>query len=319
VINGSTDKVVATLAKVTAFGSDYAYDPDNGVVYLISTPGPTGVSDLSRLPTKSPWTVTTITVGKDAFYANYDPATLDLVVSNFGSQSLSIVNSSSNKVTTVTLNTGQLPQSSVYTPTSKDLYVIDQTGALKPKTGNITVLDSSNKIKTTLSVNPDPVSISLNSNNHDVYVVNATLLGTHRTTNSTVTPITSANVVGTPIKVGQGAFLAAYDPTNHDMYVAEEYSNVTAVISSSNTVVTLTTKGSPIGGYYDPATSDMLLLLNNKPTVDGKILLLSSPTSGTPSVVGTQAVEKEPFGVGYDPTYSKLYVSNEDSNSMSIF
>jgi len=161
--------------------------------------------------------------------------------------------------------------------------------------------------------------MALNPNNHDVYVVDSSSLGITQTTNSSVVWISSSNVVSSPIKAGHGVFIATYDPTNHDMYVAEQYSNVTLVLTSANSALTLTTKGSPVAAFYDLATKDMLLLLNTLPTVDGKATILSSPTSGTPKIVGTQSVQKDPYALAYDPTDSDIYVSNSDSNTVTVF
>jgi YVTN family beta-propeller protein len=222
-------------------------------------------------------------------------------------------------VTSVKLKAGQEPTISVYNPANKDLYIVDETATPKPTSGNVTVLDSANKVKATVKVGADPVTISLNLNNNEVYVVNATNLGSTRSTNSSVTPISSSNVAGTPIKVGQGAFVATYDPVNHDMYVAEQYSNVTAFISSTNTVSTLTTKGSPSAAAFDPGTNDMLLILSTAATVDGKATILSSPTTGTPAIIGGLTVQKDPISYVYDPTYTNVYVSNAGSNSVTEF
>jgi YVTN family beta-propeller protein len=319
VVNGTTDKVVATITHIDSYFGFNVYDPDNGAYYLVGPPNPPSKSNLTRLPTKSPWTPTVIDVGADAFQAVYDPATLDLVVGNPFTFSLSIVNSSTNKVTTVNLKTGQLPYYYVYNPKDKDLYIVDETTVAKPKNGNVTVLDSSNKIKTTLSISPGGISISLNPFNNYVYVVNSTILGSSRVTNSFVTPISSSNVVGTPIKAGQGAFDASYDATNHAMYVAEEYSNVTLVISSTNTVTSLTTKGSPVVAFYDPGLGYMGDFQSTKPTKDGMLTILSSPASGTPTILGNEPLGKDPYAFAYDSSNSDIYSTNENSNSVTEF
>jgi YVTN family beta-propeller protein len=320
VINGSTDKVVGTIYKAGAYLSRTVYDPANGAIYLLAPPSALGTSNLTRLATKAPWTFANISVGSYAFYLTYDPATLDLVVENvYLHVGLTIVNSSTNAVKKVSLTGGYFPGPAVYNPKNKDLYILESGTAAKQKHGNVSVLDSANAISKTLVVGPYPTAIALNPFNNDTYVLNATLNGASRTTNSSVTPITSSNSVLTPVKVGQGAFLATYDPTNHAMYIEEEYSNFTAVISYKNALSTLTTKGSPEAPFYDAASGQMLVLLDTATTVDGKLLVLSSPLSGAPTLIQTLTLQKDPYGAAYDATYSRAYVSNEGSNSVTTF
>jgi YVTN family beta-propeller protein len=320
VINGSTDKVVQTVHSLTGYGAS-VYDPSNGAVYLMTAFGFSTYSKLARLPTASPWTAKTVTVGKEPLYVTYDPATMDIVTSNRGSNNLSVVSSSTNTVKTVALTVGSDPDWMVYSPKNKDLYVLDDGATVAhPKNGNVTVLGSGNTIVSTLKVGPGPLTASFDPDNNEIYVVNDTAGGPH-ITNSTVTPITSTNSVKTAIKVGQGAFFATYDPTNKRLYVAEADSNVTAVIdTSTNKVLTsVTTKGTPEIGFYDPGTTDILVLLETSASVAGRLTILSSPTSGNPVVLSTQVLGKDPTGYGYDSTNSEIYVANAGSNTVTVF
>jgi YVTN family beta-propeller protein len=322
VVSDATNSVVATVSGIKNVSGASVYDPANGAVYVWTTPGFTTTSKLYRLPTASPWAPKSISLGKVAIIVVYDPATLDLVATNELSNSLSIVNSTTNSVTTLTLKVGSTPYQTVYNPTNKDLYILDIGSFTSPsKTGNITVLASNNTITKTLKVGAVPVSGTYDPNNHDIYVVNATVTGKQSSTNSSVTPITSGNVLKTPIKVGQGAFYAAYDPANFDLYVPEANSSATAVIKgSTNTLLTtVSTPGSPIFGVYDPATGDMLIVLKTSGSVAGRLTLLSSPTSGNPTVVGTQVLGHRPDGYAYDATNSKVYVSNGNSKTVTVF
>jgi YVTN family beta-propeller protein len=320
VINGSTDKLKGTISGFGAFYPISVYDPSNGAEYLFSDSGPGGASTMYRLPTASPYTFTTIKVGNYTDYATYDPSTTDVVVSNELSSTLSIVNSSTNVVKTVAIKTGTYPDVSVYNPTNKDLYVVDEGNlALPYKAGNVTVLGSSNTIVKTVSVGGHPISVALNPITHDVYVVNITLSTHGYSVNCSVTPITSGNAAKKAIKVGDGAYYATYDPANHEMYVTESRSNLTAIISGTTLLTTLTTKGNPGGMVYDPGTTDMVLVQQTAATVAGQLTLVSSPTSGNPAVVGTQVVGKDPTGYAYDTSNMDAYVSNYDSKSVTEF
>jgi YVTN family beta-propeller protein len=321
VINGSTDKVVGTITGFATFSTFSVYDPTNGAVYLFSSTFSLTTSIMYRLPTASPWTFTSIKLGAYSVDATYDPATTDIVVSNLESGNLSIVNSSTNKVKTVTLTTGFLPAASVYNSANKDVYVVDE-GMFTPhtKSGNVTVLGSANTIVKTVSVGGGtPVSIVLDPNNHDVYVVNVTLPSKGSSVNCSVTPITSSNTAKKALKVGDGAFFATYDPNNNEIYVPAGAANDTTIISGTSVLTTLTTKGTPQAAFYDPGTTDMVLALDTPATSAGQLTFLSSPTSGNPAVVGTQILGKDPSGYTYDTMTTDVYVSNFDSKTVTEF
>jgi YVTN family beta-propeller protein len=321
VINGTTDKVVGNITGFATLSTFSVYDPTTGAFYLFSTGGSLTSSTMYRLPIAAPWTFTAIKVGADSVDATYDPATTDLVVSNAESGNLSIVNGTTNKVKTVTLTTGALPAASVYNAANKDVYIVDE-GTFLPhvKSGNVTVLGSANTIVKTVSVGGGvPVSVVLDPNNHDVYVLNITLTSKGGTVNCSVTPITSSNSAKKAIKVGNGAIFATFDPANNEIYVPAATSNETTIILGTSLLTTLTTKGTPEVALYDPGTTDMVLVLNTPVTVAGQLTLLSSPTSGNPSILGTQIVGKDPSGFTYDTASTDVYVSNFDSKTVTEF
>jgi YVTN family beta-propeller protein len=320
VIDGTTDKVLGTVSGFTSFYPISVYDPSNGAVYLFANAGLTTPSIAYRLPTTSPWTYTAIKLGMYSIDATYDPATTEVVVSNEFSSNLSLVNSSTNKVKTVALPTGAYPGISAYNPTNKDLYVVDEGNLGAPaKSGNVSVLGSNNKIVKTVAVGGHPISVVLNPSNHDVYVVNVTLGSKGYSVNCSITPITSGNAAKKAIKLGNGSYLATYDPHNNEMYVPESKANLTAIISGTTLLTTVTTKGNPQGAIYDPGTTDMVIVQDTSSKSAGQLTLLSSPTSGNPAIVGTQVVGKEPTGYAYDPSNMKAYVTNYNSKSVSEF
>jgi DNA-binding beta-propeller fold protein YncE len=327
VIQDSTNKVIATITGFSSFDllNTSVYDASNGAVYLLSGASSTYpyYPDLFRLPTASPWKLTAIVVGYDAISAVYDPGTGDVVTLDYISSNLSIVSGATNKVTTIKLPAHNYPESSVYNPANKDLYIADQFfngGTKAPRSGNVSVLDSSNAIKKTLKVPAIPITMTLNPYNHDVYVLNISASGIKKSTSS-LTPITSSNTLGGSISVGEGAILATYDPTNHDMYVPAEYSNLTYIISgSTNKLLTkVTTKGSPIAGIADEASGDIAVILATKNTTAGKLDFLSSPTTGYPKIVGTVTLGNDPYSFSYDASSNLNYVACRDSNDVVVF
>jgi YVTN family beta-propeller protein len=320
VINGTTEKVIGTISGFATLFPVTVYDPSNGAVYLFSHSGVSGASTMYRLPTSTPWTFTSIRLGDYSDYATYDPATTDLVVSNELSSNLSIVNSASNAVSTIALKSGSYPGNSVYNPTNKDVYIVNEGNlGIAYKSGNVTVVGSANTVVKTVSVAPHPITIALNPSNHDVYVLNVTIGSVGYSTNCTVTPITSGNSAKKAIPVGNGAYYSVYDPNNNEMYVTESKSNVTAIISGTTLLTTLTTKGNPQAAAYDPGTTDMILVQDTASKSPGQLTLVSSPTSGKPAIVGTQVVGDDPTSYAYDPSNMDAYVSNYNSKSVTEF
>ena len=65
-----------------------------------------------------------VTVGSSPGALAYDPANQDVYVSNYASNSVSVISSVTNAVV-ATITSGQAPSWITYSPANKDLYVID--------------------------------------------------------------------------------------------------------------------------------------------------------------------------------------------------
>lgn len=323
----SNNTIAATVPISAISLFNMVYDPANGAVYVLSYAFVPPSSILYNLSKINPTTnaVTKITVGAGASSTLYDPATQDLVVADSSANQLSIVNSSTNTVTTVTLLTGKYPASLLYNPANKDVYVLDAGYVTKgiAKTGNVSVLSSSNKIVATLKVAKLPISATLDPASNEVFVVslgspNAT---TRQYPNGVVSVIGPKNTVVTTVKVGKEAFLSSYDPATQDMYVPCAQSNATYVINGTTNVLVgspIPSKQYPVVGLYDPATKDMLVIgdsnTTGKPQTTNVTVISTTNTRLTTLILGKGPVG----GFAYDPTNLDAYCSNEAAATVSV-
>jgi YVTN family beta-propeller protein len=315
VISTSTNKVVTTVKLVGNIGPA-GFDPANGDLYYLSSSYP--ATNLLNKIDHSTHAVTKITVGSLPESAVYDNATRCMVTSNAGSNSLSVVNSTTNAVTTVSLPAGHEPVTMVYNSADKDLYVVD-SGAypVLSKTGNVSVLSSANKIVATVKVGTFPILATVDPKNHDVYVVNTGLSSGSKIATSSVSVISTANKVVTTVTIGKDGILPTYDPANGEIYVPCKYSNATYVINGSTNKLahTLATKPYPLVAFYDPGPTDMLVIEDSNSTTKTKVVVISS----TDTIVTTLTLGLGPLGGGaYDPGNRDVYGSNEGSNTVSV-
>ena len=262
----SNNTIAATVSISATEIYNLVYDPTNGAVYALSyefAPPTSVFYNLSKInPTTNAVTKIKVGVGASSLY---DPATLDLVVADSSVNALSIVNSSTNAVTTVTL-TGNYPSSLLYNPVNKDVDALDAGDFTKgvTKTGNVSVLSSSNKIVATVKVAKLPISATLDPTSNKVFVVssgspNAT---TGKFPNGVVTVISSTNAVVATVTVGKEALVSSYDPATQDIYMPCGQSNATYVINGTTNVLVgspIPSKQYPLVGVYDPGTKDMLV------------------------------------------------------------
>ncbi|HYA58044.1 MAG TPA: hypothetical protein VEH57_06245 [Thermoplasmata archaeon] len=326
----SSYSVISTANKVTKTVSIHGvisstvYDPKNGDIYALSfavVPPATLEYNLTKI-NKTTQNITVIHVGLGADWAAYDNASTDLVVSNLEADSLSVVNSTTNAVTTLLLSKVTGPGESIYSPTTKDLYVLDSgVGTKTSPTGNVTVLSPANKIVATLKVGPEPLFASLDPVNHAVYVSNYGIENatTKKYSNSTVSVINTTNKVATTIKVGKQPAELGYSPKDGDLYIPCYGSNETFVVNASTNklVKTLTTKQFPSVAVYDSGNGDILVVGNSNETgtpVKSDIYAISSTNAVTTLVLGLGPVG----GGAFDPLTLTAFLSNSGSATVSV-
>jgi YVTN family beta-propeller protein len=324
---GPSDKVVATVAIRGSFLSPSVFDGANGAIYTLSfafIPPTTVDYNLSKINATTQ-AVTTIPIGTEAAFATYDNATTDIVVSDLSSAKLSIVNGSTNKITTVTMTAGKDPTEGLYNTANKDLYVLDEGTVTHGSigTGNVTVLSASNKIVATIKTGVEPDFLQLDPANHDVYVTD---LGKPNSTtglypDANLTVISTANKVATTLSVGRFAGIMAYSPKTNDLYVPCAESNKTYLVNATTNVLltkTLATPQWPTVAVYSVVAGEVIVAGNSNFTGTPTKTDLTVISTGN-AVAGTVVLGVGPVGdYAYDPTVKASYVSNEGAGTVSV-
>ncbi len=324
----TADKVVSTVKiQGSLTGAAPLYDPANGDVYGLSTgfvPPATFYYNVSKVD-KTTQVVTTIHVAAGAYDMAYDNASKCVVVSDSTSGKLSVVNSSTNAVTTVTLPAGLDPAFSIYNPASKDLYILDLgiTSKGQTPTGNVTVLRPNNTVAATIKVGAFPVFAFLDPANHDVYVSDWGVQNktTHAYPKSTVSVISTANKVVATLHVGVQPGELAYSPKTLDIYIPCQGSNKTYVVNASTnkwTGTNLTVKQYPFIAVYDPGNGDVLVVGDSNAT-GTPVKTNATVISSTNKVVATLIFGLGPAGgYVYDAATKTGFVSNSGAGTVSL-
>ncbi|MGA8537373.1 MAG: YncE family protein [Thermoplasmata archaeon] len=317
VIQPSSNSVIATatLPSQIYWG---IYNPVNGGIYVLCLKS-SGSDEIAKIAPTT-YAVTTLSLGGFGSYIlAYDPATLDLVVSDFLSNSVSIVNSTTNGVSTINLPLGTGPGFLVYNSVNKDMYIMDScplAGGGTTATGEVSVLGVSNSIIKTIAVGQTPITATVDPLTHEVYVVNygnnASPMG-----QSTVSVISPANKVITQVAVGDGAVYATYDSADGDFFVPnEESASVSVLNASTHTVISTiaVVGGLPILGLQDSGSSDMLVISCPHSQPCALVVISSSIV-----VEGTLTIGYGPTGGGITATSAgDRYFTNPVSGTVSI-
>ncbi|QSO51241.1 InlB B-repeat-containing protein [Alicyclobacillus curvatus] len=240
----------------------------------------------------------TVTVGNAPEGLGVDAANGDVYVANQGSNTVSVIDGSTNTVTS-TITVGSHPFDVAYDAANGDMYVANELS------GTVSVIDgSTNTVTSTITVGGYPVGVAYDAVNGDVYVTNGSISGTVSVIDG------STNTVTNTIPVGNAPFGVAYNAANGDVYVANSGSNTVSVIDGSTNTVTSTI---PVGGYpqgvaYDAANGDVYVAnySNNSQAV-------SVIDGSTNQAMSTIPVGSDPFFVSYGAAYGDVYVTNANS------
>ena len=161
--------------------------------------------------------------------------------------------------------------------------------------------------QTPISVQNFPWGIAYDPVNKDIYVANAGSMSV-----SVISTLT--NKVIDTITVKANPHGVAYDPANNEIYVANQGSGTVSVINAAtNTVIKELFPGGGAGPEniaYDPANDNLYVTggLNTIAIIDG-----STNTVNEHLTVGSH-----PFGVAYDSTHKRMYITNSFSNDVSV-
>jgi YVTN family beta-propeller protein len=146
--------------------------------------------------------------------------------------------------------------SSVYNPSSTDMYFVNATSSALAS-NKVIVVSSSNSIVKSIGIGRGALFLLYDPANKEVYIMNYA--------SNTTSVISSANSLVATIKDKQRPLIALYNPGDKDVFVLSFPKNTTStksivqVLSSAATPTSLTTVTvglSPSGGLFDPTDNE---------------------------------------------------------------
>ena len=164
------------------------------------------------------------------FWLAYDSVDNTIYVANYGSNTVSVISGSTDKVTG-TVDVGSRPGGVAYDSASNAIYVAN------PGSNNVSVISgSTSKVTGTVDVGSYPIGVAYDSADNTIYVANV------NSNNVSVISGSTSKVTGT-VDVGSRPEGVAYDSTDNTIYVAN-YG------SGSITIILFPRSSSPSGISY---------------------------------------------------------------------
>ena len=307
-VHAKTNTVVATIP-VGPYPFGVAYNSANKQVYVANTNSDALATSAFKPLRSSVYTIDTynliktIPVGNNTIGIAYDSADNRMYVSNSGSQTVSVIDGTTDTVIGAPIPVQKSPWGIAYDSVNKDIYVAN-AGSM-----SVSVISTlTNKVDTTISVKANPHGVAYDPANNEIYVANqgsGTVSVIDATRNTVISDIFPG--VLNPEDV-------VYDLANNDLYVTGS-SNFLAIINgSTNSVIKDVAVGShPFGGAYD-STHKRMYITNS---FSNDVSVINATTN---TVIGTTTIPvgSRPFGIAFNPSNNATYVSNSLSNTVSV-
>ena len=247
--------------------------------------------------TLTPTVIATMTVGTKPTGVAVNPNTNLIYVSNFISNSLSVIDGATNTVvSTIPVNSG--PHGVAVNPLTNRIYVGIYYGSVSVIDGDTNTVIDSIPAGTSAGISVNPLT-------NRIYVTD------HAGTRIAVIDGNTNTVIDWVEDVGNLPCGIAINQVTNRIYVANYGSNDVAVIDgNTNELITNVPVGNTaVGVGVNPNTNRVYasnLYSDNLSVIDG----------ATNVVVDTIAVGHEPNGVNVNPNTNRIYVSNRDSVSV---
>ena len=284
---------------------------------LLTTSAAGVMGALVGSPPQAGASTATIAVGARPVGAAVDPTTDTVYVANANSNTVSVIDGSTNAVT-ATISVGTYPTGVAVDPVTDTVYVANRTS------NTVSVIDgSTDAVTATISVGKNPERVAVDPATDTVYVTNYS--------SGTVSVIDgSTDAVTATISAGLRPTGVAVDPVTDTVYVTNLNPHTVSVIDGSTDAVTATisvgTVTLPWGVAVDP-TTDTVYVANWGNTARGSLSIRQPiPSTHTVSVIDgstnavttTVTVGTRPVGVAVDPATDTVYVANADSDTVSV-
>jgi YVTN family beta-propeller protein len=293
VINGSTDSVAGT---VSGSGEPHSvvYDPSNGLVYSPNWGG--GLEVVNGLAE-----VKDVIVGTNPLNGVYDASNGLIYVSNSGSNNVTAVNTTTDKVV-ANIHVGSSPNFMAYDVANGCVYVANSGS------NNVSIINgTTNAVSGSPKVGSSPGGVVYDSANEQVYVFNS---GSNNV--SALNGTSSASVVA-KIPVGSGPGSGAFNPADQRVYVSDgSGTNVTVINGSSNKPFASISVGSTPGRPTFDAGDGELYVANLGSNNVSSILTGSTYVVSAPSIGDGDDVE------AYDSHSGLLYLESPSIDSVTL-
>lgn len=235
-----------------------------------------------------------------------NPSTNKIYVANELSNTVSIIDGSTDKVDATTIKVGKSPYGIGVNPLNNRIYVSNRDS------GTVSVIDgSTNILITNASAGKRPLGVAVNPSNSLIYVTNI-----DSNTVSIIDGITN-NFSGT-IKVGIAPYGVAVNPLNNKTYVTNIVDNTISVIHGTNLTDNNVVKTIKVTGGIAPAGVAVNTSTNRMYVTDylsGSVFIIDTLTD---KVVNSIKVGKNPVGLQVNPVTNKIYVTNIGDNTVTV-
>ena len=252
--------------------------------------------------------VANIPVGNGPQGVAYNPNNNNMYVTNTGSNTVSVINTSNAVIANVPVGTS--PQNVAYNPNNNNMY------ASNAVSNTVSVVNPSNTVIATIPVGTTPFGIAYNPNNNNIYVSN---FGSN-----TVSVISPGNTVIATINVGSHPFGVEYNSNNRDVYVANNFDRTVSVIApppisnagSNQIVQSFQTARLNGGASSDP--SGFTPLAYQWTQTSGPTVSLFNSTSANPSFIAPLTVGNVDLNFQLVVTNSKNIQSNPSNVTITL-
>ncbi len=240
-----------------------------------------------------------------------NPATSKIYVSNEFSNTVSIIDESTDKVQ-ATIRVGSFPYGIDVNPLNNRIYVANRGS------NTVSVIDGSTNLKMAdVQVGKSPIDVAVNPSSSLAYVTNI-----ESGTVSVIDGIT--NNVSSTIKVGRIPYAIAVNPETNNTYVTDLGDGSISILKNSknnlnnnSNIIRGGTILEKINGIVAPAGIAINVSTNKAYVTDYASNTVFVIDLKTNSVTNKIKVGSNPVGITVNPTSNRIYVTNGD-NTVSV-
>ena len=273
----------------------------NKVIIIPSTVVAVVAIILILLPSSHPLHFTRL--GNQPGDISVNPSTNKAYVVNYGSNSVSVLDSNNVNKVVANITVGKNPSAISVNPSTNIVYVADHND------NKVSVINgTSNSVITTIPVGKNPSGVSVDPSTNMIYVTNFgdnTVSVIDGRTDKVVDIIPTIGCDYNAVTVNKF--------TNIVYVVSADCINVVSVVNGANNrvIANVTVGNSPQGISVNPSTN-IIYVANHK---DNAVSVINGTTN---SVITTIPVGKNPWRVSVNPLTNMIYVANRDSNTVSV-